>query len=283
MQHYQLWNSVSNLKSKTGSLESQLLFGERILQSHTLHCAYAYSQLLHHNYNWTPYPGKIYDQCLTKVAQYYQPNAIVCSHTAVLDPLNIPIPYGSPICVNHKGSLILPKEIVYQIRPLFTHTELRINTKHVRFLSFNFCITSLCEQALQSLNFPYLWGGRCLHKSLSANMGVDCSGFVQILYQTHGWCIPRNAKDQWKDCDHVDNFDQLPQGGLVFLQPENKEINHVMLKINKTTLIHAAESAKKIILFEIGKDGDFYQNTYKMPTHFGKAFFGIPKKRKAFF
>lgn len=148
MKYCQLWDSVSNLHSKQGSIESQILFGERILQGNSFQ--YAYSQLLHANTYWRPYPGKIRDTQLIPISNYFQPNAVICSYTAVLEPWNIPIPYASPVCIKKNGELQLPIEIINYI-PSKSSNKIKINPKSVRFLSKNFCISSLCINALQNL------------------------------------------------------------------------------------------------------------------------------------
>ncbi len=45
-------------------------------------------------------------------------------------------------------------------------------------------------QALKYENTPYSWG--------SKNYGVDCSDFIQNVYQTFGFTLPRNTADQSK-------------------------------------------------------------------------------------
>ena len=46
--------------------------------------------------------------------------------------------------------------------------------------------TNLVNTALHYLNSPYLWGGK-------SPFGIDCSGFVQCVYQLHGIQLPRDA------------------------------------------------------------------------------------------
>ncbi|PIF02549.1 MAG: hypothetical protein CR965_00625, partial [Paludibacter sp.] len=47
----------------------------------------------------------------------------------------------------------------------------------------------IIELTLQYLNAPYLWGGKSI-------MGIDCSGFVQVIFSMIGKKIPRDASQQ---------------------------------------------------------------------------------------
>ena len=47
----------------------------------------------------------------------------------------------------------------------------------------------LVENALMYLNAPYLWGGR-------SPLGIDCSGFSQMVYRLQGVNLPRDAYQQ---------------------------------------------------------------------------------------
>ena len=45
--------------------------------------------------------------------------------------------------------------------------------------------------AQQLEGIPYRWGGR-------DTIGIDCSAFLQLSYQTYGESIPRNTSEQVK-------------------------------------------------------------------------------------
>src|SRR5690606_10147349 len=47
----------------------------------------------------------------------------------------------------------------------------------------------LIDTALLFLNVPYLWSGRSF-------FGIDCSGFVQLVYKVHAFKLPRDAYQQ---------------------------------------------------------------------------------------
>lgn len=108
------------------------------------------------------------------------------------------------------------------------------------------------QLALPWLNAPYLWGGR-------TPLGVDCSGFVQVIYKLMGIDLPRDVWQQAQEGKPVKKFADARAGDLAFF--DNKEdIVHTGILLGNEQIIHASGkvridgiSKKGIINAETGK------------------------------
>lgn len=87
------------------------------------------------------------------------------------------------------------------------------------------------------LNAPYLWGGR-------THFGIDCSGFSQAVFRLHGININRDASQQAKQGQPVENIKKAKPGDLAFFINENEKITHVGIMLNKSQIIHASGRVK---------------------------------------
>ncbi len=82
------------------------------------------------------------------------------------------------------------------------------------------------------LNAPYMWGGR-------SPLGVDCSGFVQVIFKLMGIDLPRDAWQQAQDGKAVKKFANSQAGDLAFF--DNKEdIVHVGILLGDRQIIHSS-------------------------------------------
>ena len=75
------------------------------------------------------------------------------------------------------------------------------------------------DLALLFLNTPYLWGGRSV-------FGIDCSGFVQLVYMMAGIRIPRDAAVQSTQGDTIHLINEARPGDLLFFDNPEGEIVH---------------------------------------------------------
>lgn len=90
------------------------------------------------------------------------------------------------------------------------------------------------EAAQEWYGVPYEWAGE-------SKDGVDCSGFVQIIYQeAFSYQLPRVTETQVQAGSRVPRS-QVRAGDLVFFQPEG-EWNHVGVYLGDDTFAHASSS-----------------------------------------
>jgi cell wall-associated NlpC family hydrolase len=94
-------------------------------------------------------------------------------------------------------------------------------------------VNMLEKVALRFLHAPYLWGGR-------SPLGIDCSGFTQVLYKCLGIAIPRDAYQQ-ADIGKTVNFaEEATLGDLAFFQNETGKITHVGMILKDKKIIHSS-------------------------------------------
>jgi gamma-D-glutamyl-L-lysine dipeptidyl-peptidase len=106
------------------------------------------------------------------------------------------------------------------------------------------------------LNAPYLWGGRSF-------MGVDCSGFVQVVFKILGIPLLRDAYQQATEGQKVDNLTDAIIGDLAFFVNENDRIIHVGILLSDKEIIHASG---KVRIDPIDEKGIINKDT-KQRTH----------------
>src|SRR5262249_54573453 len=79
---------------------------------------------------------------------------------------------------------------------------------------------------------PYLWGGRTA-------MGLDCSGFVQLVLMEDGISPPRDAHDQWRAARRVGKRARRRAGYLVFFGISRGRVGHLGILLDPSTYAHA--------------------------------------------
>ncbi len=109
----------------------------------------------------------------------------------------------------------------------------------------------LISNALIFLNAPYLWGGR-------TPFGIDCSGFVQIIFRLQGIKMPRDAYQQIEIGETINSINNIEKGDLAFFENKDGKIVHVGIIMDNNQIIHASG---KVRIDKIDEKGIF--NTKK--------------------
>ncbi len=91
----------------------------------------------------------------------------------------------------------------------------------------------LLKIARRYLHAPYLWGGR-------SPLGIDCSGFTQMIFKMVGIKMPRDAAQQVGRGRSVDFIEQAQAGDLAFFENRKGKITHVGIIMPEGKIIHAS-------------------------------------------
>lgn len=91
----------------------------------------------------------------------------------------------------------------------------------------------LVKTAMFFQHAPYLWGGRTL-------FGIDCSGFMQIVYKMHGLNLQRDASQQALQGETVHFLPEVQPGDVAFFDNDEGRIIHVGMLLSQKEIIHAS-------------------------------------------
>lgn len=91
----------------------------------------------------------------------------------------------------------------------------------------------LKDFAFMYIDCPYLWGGK-------SPFGIDCSGFVQMVYKLGGYQLQRDASQQAKEGVAVATVAEARPGDLAFFHNAQGRITHVGMLVEEGKIIHAS-------------------------------------------
>jgi cell wall-associated NlpC family hydrolase len=91
----------------------------------------------------------------------------------------------------------------------------------------------IINTAKQFLGSPYLWGGKTL-------MGMDCSGFTQVVFKINGIALLRDASQQATQGLNVGFISEANPGDLAFFDNAEGRISHVGIVLEDHKIIHCS-------------------------------------------
>jgi hypothetical protein len=138
----------------------------------------------------------------------------------------------------------------------------QINTSEFRFeglkVSGKKPKTEILKTAFMYLNTPYLWGGK-------TPFGIDCSGFVQMVYKLNGYSLFRDANQQATQGEVLSFIEEAEPGDLAFFDNEEGKITHVGILMNDNYIIHAHGKVRIDRLDHLGiMNVDTKRHTHKL-------------------
>jgi len=96
-------------------------------------------------------------------------------------------------------------------------------------------IRPIVKTARSFIGTPYLWGGK-------AKPGIDCSGFVQVVFLANRIALPRDASQQinvGQIMGMLGDFSDFLPGDLLFFMGQSSRIVHVGISLGGDRFLHA--------------------------------------------
>jgi gamma-D-glutamyl-L-lysine dipeptidyl-peptidase len=205
---------------------SMLLFGEVFTVNESMdHWHYITSRA-------DNYQGWIYSRYLHLVDEeflekYDAEKPAYCGEflsTAHNDNKDYYLGFGSRLPMFDGENFYLGAESVAYNRSVISTTRKKDNAKVI-------------DLAKKYLHTPYLWGGRSL-------LGIDCSGFTQMVYALYGKKLPRDAWQQAKSGKPVSKLQDAVAGDLAFFSESGSRITHVGILTGDGHIIHASDDVR---------------------------------------
>ena len=126
------------------------------------------------------------------------------------------------------GSLLpLTGNELFDLSDLVKYEGKRLPVRKIR----DFAV--LKDIAFQYINSPYLWGGK-------TPFGIDCSGFVQMVFKLCGYALKRDASQQARQGKAVATVEEAKAGDLAFFENKEGRIVHVGILLEDKQVIHAS-------------------------------------------
>lgn len=96
---------------------------------------------------------------------------------------------------------------------------------------------NITKTAKTYMNSPYLWGGK-------SPCGIDCAGYVQMVYKINGISLPREVGQQPGKGITLSFVEEAQPGDLAFFDDDRGQIKHVGLLLEKNQIIHASDTVR---------------------------------------
>ncbi len=118
---------------------------------------------------------------------------------------------------------------------------------------------TLLQTAKLFLQTPYLWGGRTF-------MGIDCSGFTQIVFRLHDIKLKRDAYQQQSQGKKI-SFADAATNDLAFFSNAEGKVIHVGIVIRKNNSLKIIHASGNVRIDKLDASGIFNEETQLYSHH----------------
>jgi cell wall-associated NlpC family hydrolase len=135
------------------------------------------------------------------------------------------VPFGSSLPSIHHRKISWGKNAVAFEGELWKPSKAKRDAATITQIAFTF------------INTAYLWGGRSV-------FGIDCSGFVQLVFKFLHYPLLRDAQDQATQGTLVNFLQEARCGDLAFFDNAEGKIIHVGILLNQHEIIHSSGTVR---------------------------------------
>jgi len=106
--------------------------------------------------------------------------------------------------------------------------------------------SSIVETGMKYIGVPYVWGGT------NPAVGLDCSGFTQLVFRQHGISLPRVARAQAKVGTRVSSLAEAQPGDLVGM----RNGSHIAIYAGDGKILHSPRPGETVSIRALTKYDD---------------------------
>jgi Bacterial dipeptidyl-peptidase Sh3 domain/NlpC/P60 family len=208
--------------SHDARLDTQALFGERVIVYETTDEGWAWGQLETDGYVGWLSAGALGKTGKAPTHKVSVPRTLAFPGADIKLPPAVALPMGSAVVIVKQDERFGVTANGWHL-PLAHLAPIKARRKAFVVIAEEF------------LHAPYLWGGK-------TSLGIDCSGLVQVALQAAGIVCPRDSDMQEMVLGKLSSLGELRRGDLVFWK------GHVAIARDGETLLHANAHAMAVAI-----------------------------------